>query len=76
VCDVSSIDRLTELARQLGVPGTPEEEQQIAGAALLALAALHPADLGDRIAPLLSPKAPPDVRAAAEKAMAARGMCH
>ena len=75
VCDASSADRLTELVRGLGLPGTTEEQQQIALAALFGLAALHPADLGDRIAPLLSSKSPPYVREAAQKAMAARSVC-
>jgi hypothetical protein len=76
VCDASSIDRLTALAHGVGVPGLSEDEQQICMGALVGLAALHPPDLRDRLALLLSPKAPPRVRAAAEQALAARGVCH
>jgi hypothetical protein len=75
VCDTSAIDRLTALARGVGVPGTSEDEQQICMGALVGLAALHPADLRDRLAPLLSPKAPPAVRAAAQLALVARPLC-
>jgi HEAT repeat protein len=75
VCDVSSADRLTELARGLGVAGSSEEEQQVALGALVGLAALQPLDLRGRLAPLLAPSAPPSLRAAAEKALAARGAC-
>jgi len=75
VCDTSSLDRLTELARGLGAPGTAEDEQQIALGALVGLAAMHPRDLRDRLAPLLAKTAPPTVRVAAEKALAARGVC-
>jgi HEAT repeat protein len=76
LCDGSSVDRLTELARRLGVPGAGEDEQPIAVGALVGLAALKPADLRARLAPLLSKTAPPYVRAAAEKALDARGVCH
>jgi HEAT repeat protein len=75
VCDVSSVDRLTELVHGLGVPGTSEEEQQVALGALVGLAALHPHDLRDRLTPLLSPSAPPQVRTAAEQALSAHAAC-
>jgi hypothetical protein len=76
LCDASSVDRLTDLARRLGVPGAGEDEQPIAFGALVGLAALKPADLRARLAPLLSKTAAPYVRAAAEKALEARGVCH
>jgi HEAT repeat protein len=75
VCDTSSIDRLTELVRGLGVAGATEDDQQIALGALVGLAALHPADLRARLAPLLAGSVPPYVRVAAERALAARGVC-
>jgi hypothetical protein len=43
--------------------------------ALVGLVALHPADLGRRIAPLLAPGAPAFVRVAAKKALAESGRC-
>jgi hypothetical protein len=76
VCDASSSDRLTELARQLGAPGVAEDEQLVALGALEGLAALQPRDLRDRVAPLLGPPASPDVRKAAQKALTARSPCH
>jgi HEAT repeat protein len=76
VCDASSVDRLTELAGMLGVPGTAEDDQQIALGALVGLAAIHPADLRGRLSRLLGPNSPPYVRAAAAKALAAPGVCH
>jgi HEAT repeat protein len=76
VCDASSVERLTELARKLGVPGTSEDDQQIAVGALVGLAAMQPPDLRDRLASLLKSEAPPQVRHAAEQAIAAHGTCH
>lgn len=76
ICDASSVDRLTELARKLGEPGTSEDEQQIALGALVGLAAMQPPDLRNRLAPLLRSEAPPQVRHAAEQAIAAHGTCH
>jgi len=75
LCDGSSADRLTEYARKLGVPGSPEDEQQVALAALEGLAAMQPPDLADRLAPLRSPTALPSVSNAAKRALEARGVC-
>jgi hypothetical protein len=75
MCDASSADRLTGIARLLALPGLPDDAQSMALGALEGLAALHPADLADRIAPLRAKAAPPSVRAAAEQALAARGAC-
>jgi HEAT repeat protein len=76
VCDASSVDRLTELARKLGVPGTSEDDQQIAIGALVGLAAMQPPDLRNRLAPLLKSETPPQARHAAEQAIGAHGTCH
>jgi HEAT repeat protein len=75
ICDARAVDRLTELARLLGAPGSGPDEQGVALGSLIALAALQPRDLRERLAPLLAPSAPPSVRAAAQKAISARGMC-
>jgi HEAT repeat protein len=75
VCDASSVDRLTELARKLGVPGTSEDEEQIALGALVGLAAMQPRDLRNRLAPLLRSDASAQVRHAAEQAIGAHGTC-
>lgn len=76
LCDESSADRLTELARGLGLPSTPEADQPVALAALVGLAALQPPDLRDRLGPLLSERSPPSVRRAAQRALEARSICH
>jgi HEAT repeat protein len=75
VCDASSVDRLTALAQGVGVGGTTEDEQLICVGALTGLAAIHPPDLQDRLAPLLSKGASAESRAAARQALAARGVC-
>ncbi|MGA7121304.1 MAG: HEAT repeat domain-containing protein [Polyangiaceae bacterium] len=69
MCDARSTDRLTELARGLGVPGTREEDQQVALGALVGLANLRPRDLRERLAPLLVAGAPPFARTAAERVL-------
>jgi hypothetical protein len=76
LCDGGSMDRLTELARELGAPGADPDTQQIGLGAIMGLAAYQPSDLRGRLAPLLAPQAPPYVRAAAQQALAARAMCH
>jgi HEAT repeat protein len=75
LCDMDSADRLSELVRALGSPATDQDAQQLGLAALVGLAALHPPDMQSRVAALLQPGAPPTARAAAERALAARGMC-
>jgi hypothetical protein len=75
LCDSDSADRLSELARALGSTATDQDAQQLGFAALVGLAALHPPDLQSRVASLLAPGAPPYARAAAQRALAARGMC-
>jgi len=75
LCDADSADRLTELARTLSSPIADADAQQLGLAALVGLAALHPPDLQGRLGPLLAPGAPAYARAAAQQAVAARGMC-
>ncbi|MBV9948508.1 MAG: HEAT repeat domain-containing protein, partial [Myxococcales bacterium] len=75
VCDQTSLDRLTELARALGTPGAGEDERALALAAVSALGAIQPKDLGDRLAPLNVATSPPEVRAAVAHALAAHGAC-
>jgi hypothetical protein len=75
VCDAESAERLTQLARQLGIPGTTEEEQQVALGALAGLGALQPPDLRKRLDPLLAASAPAVARAAAAQALEVRGTC-
>jgi HEAT repeat protein len=76
MCDAGSADPLTRLARNLTGSDVTEEARQLGLAALIALAAMQPSDLRDRLGPLLAKEAPADVRRAADKAMSARGSCH
>ncbi len=75
LCDAGSIGRLTELALPLRGVAADEDAGQIGLGALAGLAALHPRDLTERLAPLLATGAPPAVRAAASQAVAGRGVC-
>jgi hypothetical protein len=74
ICDISATDRLTGFARGLAA-GEGGDDLPLGLGALVGLAALHPADLRQRIAPLLLPSAAPFVRAAAERALSAHGAC-
>jgi HEAT repeat protein len=75
LCDARAADRLTELARALASPGDDADSQSIGLGALIGLAALQPSGMSSRLAPLLATSAPPSVRAAAQRALAARGAC-
>jgi hypothetical protein len=75
VCDVESVDRLTELARAIVGPGADEDAIQVGLGALVGLAAMQPRDLRGRVEPLLAASAPPYARVAAQQALAARPMC-
>ncbi|HSY22408.1 MAG TPA: HEAT repeat domain-containing protein [Polyangiaceae bacterium] len=75
LCDRESAGRLTELARPLAGVAADEDAREVGLGAVVGLAALHPPDLKDRLAPLLAPSAPPAVRSAAAHAMAARTHC-
>ena len=76
VCDAKSADRLTALARLLGMPGNTEDELQVSLGALVGLAALQPRDLKERLAPLLAQGVAASVRTAAQQALTARGNCN
>jgi hypothetical protein len=75
LCDARSVDRLTELARALASRDADEASLQIGLGALIGLAAIKPRDLRDRIGALLAASASSPVRAAAQQALAARGLC-
>jgi hypothetical protein len=75
MCDTTSADRLTELARRLGAADSNDEEQAVALGALEGLAAMQPADLASRLAPLRTESAPPSVSNAADRALKAHGVC-
>ena len=53
----------------------PAAAAPVAVAALEGLAAMQPADLRDRLAPLMAETVPPTARAAAHRALEAHGAC-
>lgn len=65
LCDRRALNALTELAQGLADVAAAPNAETIDAAALDALGQLHPPDLRERLAPLLSPRSPPSVRAAA-----------
>jgi hypothetical protein len=75
VCDRGAADRLAQLARGVAIPGIDRDAQQIGLGALAGLAALHPPDLRQRLAPLLAGSAPAAARAVAERALLQRPSC-
>jgi HEAT repeat protein len=75
LCDVASLDLLTELSVKRSDPMLDQSQRGLALAALEALAALGPSDLRDRLAPLLSAEAAPGAREAAERALARAPRC-
>lgn len=74
LCDASKIDAWTTLSR-LAIQGMSEEERMIGAAAIAALGDVKPKDLAKRLAPLLDPKAPRNVREAARAAFEAPSIC-
>jgi HEAT repeat protein len=74
LCDASKIDAWTTLAR-LSMQGMSDGERMIGTAAIAALGDLKPKDLAKRLAPLLDPKAPRNVREAARAAFEAPSEC-
>jgi len=75
VCDPAAVEPLTRLARRFADPQDQSVDRPVAPAAVTALGQLHPADLDDRLAPLLAAGAPPPAREAARAALAAPGQC-
>jgi HEAT repeat protein len=75
LCDARSVDRLTDLARALASRDADEASLQIGLGALIGLAAIKPRDLRDRILALTAATASSPVRAAAQQALVARGLC-
>jgi HEAT repeat protein len=69
LCTTRWLDELTRSALWLREPGRPEPELELARASLWALGHLAPADLEQRLAPLLSAKVSPLLRPAIDAAM-------
>lgn len=74
MCVRSATDRLTKLAGRSRAP-IDEADERIGVAAIDALAALHPPDLAERLAPLREKGVRLPVRRAAERALAEPGLC-
>jgi hypothetical protein len=74
MCDVASIDGWTKLAKRTVSP-QDEADRRVGAAAIAALGHVHPADLRERLAPLLGRGVPPGPREMARAALAERGGC-
>jgi hypothetical protein len=74
MCDKSSLDTWTKLARRAKSPQS-DADRRLGSAALAALAAVHPRDLSARIAPLLDRASPPWVRQMAKVALSTPAAC-
>jgi hypothetical protein len=74
MCDRASLDSWTKLARRT-LNAADEADRRVGAAAIAALGHVHPADLRDRLAPLLARGAPHGPREMARAAVAERGGC-
>jgi len=74
MCDSASLDLLTKLAGRVAAPQLPYDHP-LGMAALKALGQIHPADLAERIAPLLLHKVPAAVRQLGQALLRGRGTC-
>jgi hypothetical protein len=75
LCDVKSLNALTEFARVLASPTAEDSQRLIGRGSLAALALIHPADLEKRIAPLRDKKVPVAIRLFAQTALRTPGRC-
>ncbi len=75
MCDAGSIDLLTRYAQKLADPFSDADVRAIGPAAVAALGRLHPPDLKQRLAPLMTPKAPVGARFAVHGALSGPGSC-
>jgi HEAT repeat protein len=74
MCDKGSIDLWTTLA-QNAVKPKDERDRRLGAAAVAALSVVHPADLAQRLAPLLAKDAPPGLNEMAKGAIASEKGC-
>ena len=75
LCDLASVDKLTDLAGEGAAATATPEALSLSLAALEGLSATRPDDLAKRLAPLLDSGVKAPVRAAAERALASPGRC-
>lgn len=74
LCDASRIDAWTTLSK-LAIHGMSDGERMIGSAAIAALGDVKPKDLAKRLAPLLDPKTPRNVREAVRAALEVQSEC-
>jgi len=74
LCDASRIDAWTTLSK-LAIHGMSDGERMIGSAAIAALGDVKPKDLAKRLAPLLDPKTPRNVREAVRAALDVQSEC-
>ncbi|MBW2524466.1 MAG: HEAT repeat domain-containing protein, partial [Deltaproteobacteria bacterium] len=74
MCDVEAVDLLTKLAQRAAAAQVPYD-RPLGEVALRALGEIHPADLPTRLAPLLAPKVPPNLRRIARGILRQPGSC-
>lgn len=74
MCDTRSMEDWTKYAHR-SIKPMDERERRMGSAAIAALGIVHPSDLKQRLAPLLSKDAMPVVREMAKAALSAEGAC-
>jgi HEAT repeat protein len=74
MCDTRSLGAWTKLAAGAKAP-LDDKAKRLGGAAIAALGAVHPKDLGERLAPLLAEDTPALVREMAKAAMETQPAC-
>lgn len=75
LCDSDSVDELVAFSKTLGDPMASPHAQLIATASVMSLGRIAPANLAQLLAPLTDPKAPPQARRAAARALATTDRC-
>jgi HEAT repeat protein len=75
VCDVASLDTLTEYARKIATPLADEADRVIGRGALMALSIIAPPDLKRRLQPFWAKGVPRAITELAAVAVTARGEC-
>ena len=73
MCDARSLAAWTKLAQ--GARPIDDKDHRLGSAAIAALGQVHPADLAQRLAPLLDKDTPTAAREAARAALAVHGEC-
>jgi hypothetical protein len=75
ICDVPSLEPLTQLAKQLARGQVDEGSIRLSLAAVTALGQLHPADLAQRLAPIRGDRVPRALAQRIEAELAAAPKC-